>query len=304
MLFVFVLATFIGLGVIRRVSRLLHTPLMSLTNAISAIAVVGAILVDRRRLPAAHPPPRRHRAVRLDDQHRQRLPDHRPHAEDVQDRREAARRRQGMTARARASSAYLVATALFIFALHWMNDPDDRPPRRVGGRGRHGPRGPRHLGAAGDRPSPLDRRGAIVAGSPSACRSRGCRSPRCRSGPRCRTPSAAWPPASSGTAKYYLWLGEGPEKLTPFRMIALIVEIILGFPHVHRQPDGGRQAAGSEVDSAAAGHLSAAERHQPRPASALAVGVGAALALNPTAAWAPLALPGHHRAGAGCSACC
>ena len=38
MLFVFVLSTFIGLGVIRRVSRLLYTPLMSLTNAISAIA--------------------------------------------------------------------------------------------------------------------------------------------------------------------------------------------------------------------------------------------------------------------------
>src|SRR5215210_3124783 len=45
MLFVFMLATFIGLGVVTRVSRLLHTPLMSLTNAISAIAVVGAILV-------------------------------------------------------------------------------------------------------------------------------------------------------------------------------------------------------------------------------------------------------------------
>ncbi len=45
MVFVFVLATFIGIGVIRRVSRLLHTPLMSLTNAISAIAVVGAIIV-------------------------------------------------------------------------------------------------------------------------------------------------------------------------------------------------------------------------------------------------------------------
>jgi H+-translocating NAD(P) transhydrogenase subunit alpha len=43
MLFVFMLATFIGLGVITRVSRLLHTPLMSLTNAISAIAVVAAI---------------------------------------------------------------------------------------------------------------------------------------------------------------------------------------------------------------------------------------------------------------------
>ena len=45
MLFVFLLATFVGLGVIRRVSRLLYTPLMSLTNAISAIAVVGAIIV-------------------------------------------------------------------------------------------------------------------------------------------------------------------------------------------------------------------------------------------------------------------
>ena len=45
MLFVFVLASFIGLGVIRRVSRLLHTPLMSITNAISAIAVVGSIIV-------------------------------------------------------------------------------------------------------------------------------------------------------------------------------------------------------------------------------------------------------------------
>jgi H+-translocating NAD(P) transhydrogenase subunit alpha len=45
MLFVFMLASFIGLGVITRVSRLLHTPLMSLTNAISAIAIVGAIAV-------------------------------------------------------------------------------------------------------------------------------------------------------------------------------------------------------------------------------------------------------------------
>ena len=48
-LYVFVLASFIGLGVIRRVSRLLHTPLMSLTNAISAIAVVGSIVVAGRQ---------------------------------------------------------------------------------------------------------------------------------------------------------------------------------------------------------------------------------------------------------------
>ncbi len=45
MVFVFMLSTFIGVGVIRRVSRLLHTPLMSITNAISAIAVVGSIIV-------------------------------------------------------------------------------------------------------------------------------------------------------------------------------------------------------------------------------------------------------------------
>ncbi|MFM8656874.1 MAG: proton-translocating transhydrogenase family protein, partial [Chthoniobacterales bacterium] len=45
LIFVFILATFIGLDVIRNVSRLVHTPLMSLTNAISAIVIVGAILV-------------------------------------------------------------------------------------------------------------------------------------------------------------------------------------------------------------------------------------------------------------------
>jgi NAD(P) transhydrogenase subunit alpha len=51
LLFVFVLASFIGLGIIRRVSRLLHTPLMSITNAISAIAVVGSIIVSGSEYP-------------------------------------------------------------------------------------------------------------------------------------------------------------------------------------------------------------------------------------------------------------
>jgi NAD(P) transhydrogenase subunit alpha len=49
MLFVFMLATFVGFQVIQNVSRLLHTPLMSLTNAISAIAVVGSILIAGER---------------------------------------------------------------------------------------------------------------------------------------------------------------------------------------------------------------------------------------------------------------
>jgi NAD(P) transhydrogenase subunit alpha len=44
-LYVFMLAAFLGFELVKRVSPLLHTPLMSLSNAISAIAVVGGILV-------------------------------------------------------------------------------------------------------------------------------------------------------------------------------------------------------------------------------------------------------------------
>jgi NAD(P) transhydrogenase subunit alpha len=47
-LYVFLLATFVGLEVIKRVSPLLHTPLMSLTNAISAISIVGALIIAGR----------------------------------------------------------------------------------------------------------------------------------------------------------------------------------------------------------------------------------------------------------------
>ncbi|MGA3023744.1 MAG: NAD(P) transhydrogenase subunit alpha [Bryobacteraceae bacterium] len=53
--YVFLLAVILGLELVRRVSPLLHTPLMSLTNAISAISVVGGILIagaaDVRTLP-------------------------------------------------------------------------------------------------------------------------------------------------------------------------------------------------------------------------------------------------------------
>jgi NAD(P) transhydrogenase subunit alpha len=47
-LYVLLLATFVGLEVIKRVSPLLHTPLMSLTNAISAISIVGALIIAGR----------------------------------------------------------------------------------------------------------------------------------------------------------------------------------------------------------------------------------------------------------------
>jgi NAD(P) transhydrogenase subunit alpha len=44
-LLIFMLSTFVGFQVVQNVSRLLHTPLMSLTNAISGIAVVASILI-------------------------------------------------------------------------------------------------------------------------------------------------------------------------------------------------------------------------------------------------------------------
>ena len=47
-LYVFALAAFLGYQVISRVPPLLHTPLMSATNALSAISVVGAIVVAGR----------------------------------------------------------------------------------------------------------------------------------------------------------------------------------------------------------------------------------------------------------------
>ncbi len=44
LLFVFVLAMFLGVELIRKVPSQLHTPLMSGSNAISGITVVGALL--------------------------------------------------------------------------------------------------------------------------------------------------------------------------------------------------------------------------------------------------------------------
>jgi NAD(P) transhydrogenase subunit alpha len=47
-LYIFALATFVGYQVISRVPALLHTPLMSGTNAISGISLVGSIVAAGR----------------------------------------------------------------------------------------------------------------------------------------------------------------------------------------------------------------------------------------------------------------
>src|SRR5271170_6467324 len=51
-LYVFILSCFIGYHVIWGVTPALHTPLMAVTNAISAIVIVGAILVAGAGKPA------------------------------------------------------------------------------------------------------------------------------------------------------------------------------------------------------------------------------------------------------------
>lgn len=44
-LLIFILSTVLGQELIRHVSRLLHTPLMSLTNAISSVSFIAALIV-------------------------------------------------------------------------------------------------------------------------------------------------------------------------------------------------------------------------------------------------------------------
>jgi len=39
------MATFLGVELIRHVTRLLHTPLMALTNAISSVSMIAALIV-------------------------------------------------------------------------------------------------------------------------------------------------------------------------------------------------------------------------------------------------------------------
>jgi NAD(P) transhydrogenase subunit beta len=93
-----------------------------------------------------------------------------------------------------------------------------------------------------------------------------------------------------GTAKYYLWLGEGPELLTKFRMTALVAEVILGF----------LTFTGSLM---AAGKLQEIRWIPQRPVTyagqnlvnlgilALAVILGVLLIAYPAAAWSGFAFP-------------
>jgi NAD(P) transhydrogenase subunit beta len=185
--------------------------------------------------------------------------------------------------------SYLVATVLFIFALHWMNAP---VTARKGV----------YAGVAAmviavlvtwAQPEVVHHGWivlAIIAGFAVGI-------------PLSMVPLTAVPQRTAlshafgglaaglvGTAKYYLWISEGPEHLTTFRMIAIIIEIILGY----------LTFTGSLM---AAGKLQEVKWIPQRPVTyplqnltnmgllALAAVVGVALTLNPTAPWAPMLFP-------------
>ena len=185
--------------------------------------------------------------------------------------------------------AYLIATVLFILALHWMNAP---ATARKGV----------YAGVAAmviaivvtwAQPEVIHHDWivlAIVAGFVVGV-------------PLSRVPLTAVPQRTAlshafgglaaglvGTAKYYLWFSEGPENLTPFRMIAIIVEVLLGY----------LTFTGSLM---AAGKLQEVKWIPQRPVTyrfqnisnlgllATALLAGALLTLQPAAEWAPKLFP-------------
>jgi NAD(P) transhydrogenase subunit beta len=124
--------------------------------------------------------------------------------------------------------SYLVATILFIFSLHWMNDPKTAKRSVIAGASAM----LIAVLATWIQPQVVHHGWiilAIVLGFIVGV-------------PLSRVPLTAVPQRTAlshafggaaaglvGTAKYFLWLGEGPENLTPFRMIAIVLEIILGY---------------------------------------------------------------------------
>jgi H+-translocating NAD(P) transhydrogenase subunit beta len=182
--------------------------------------------------------------------------------------------------------AYIVATSLFILALHWMNAPGTARKGVYAGVAATGmavvvtwvqPGVVHHLWIVF----------AIAAGFAVGI-------------PLSLVPLTAVPQRTAlshafgglaaglvGTAEYYLWLGEGPGMLTPFRVTALVAEVILGY----------LTFTGSLM---AAGKLQEVAWIPQRPVTyplqnvinvsllGVAVALAVALVRSPTAPWAPV----------------
>ena len=184
---------------------------------------------------------------------------------------------------------YLTATALFVFSLHWMNHPE------TARRGVAAGAAAMFLGVVATWAQPfVVNHGwmvlAVVAGVAVGY-------------PLSRVALTAAPQRTAlshafgglaaalvGTGKYYLWLTEGPEELTTFRMVAIIAEVILGCITL----------TGSLF---AAGKLQELKWVPQRPVTyplqnvvniallLVAIGIGTWLALNPAAPYAAMLFP-------------
>jgi NAD(P) transhydrogenase subunit beta len=183
--------------------------------------------------------------------------------------------------------AYVTATVLFILSLHWMNHP------RTARRGVMGGVAAMILavGATWFRPEIVHHGWiviAIVAGFVVGI-------------PLSLVPLTAVPQRTAlshafgglaaglvGTAKYYLWVGEGPEQLTTLRMTAIVAEILLGFITF----TGSLMAAGKLQELSWIPQRPVTYRFQNVQNIAvlvLAIGLGVALVLQPMGPYASAA---------------
>jgi hypothetical protein len=118
---IFVLACFVGYYVVWSVTPALHTPLMAVTNAISSVIVVGA-LIARRRRERRRQVARPARGGAGQRQHLRRLRGDGAHAGDVQEEGEEVMEHTRCTP-AWGDLAYLVSGVLFILALRGLSSP-------------------------------------------------------------------------------------------------------------------------------------------------------------------------------------
>ena len=185
--------------------------------------------------------------------------------------------------------SYILATALFVFSLYWMNAP------RTARRGVFAGVAAMLIAVLATWAQPEVRHhgwiilaiaGGFLVGVPLSRVS-------LTAVPQRTALSHAFGGLAAGlvgTAKYYLWLGEGQENLTPFRMIAIVVEIILGY----------LTFTGSLM---AAGKLQEIKWIPQRPVTyplqnltnigllLIAAAIGVALVIQPAAPWAPVLFP-------------
>ena len=120
---ILVLAIFVGIEVISKVPTLLHTPLMSGTNAIHGIVIVGAIIVAGLPDQVWWVRVVARRGGTRDDERGRRLRRHRPDARDVQEARAGEGGAERVSRTDAITLAYLVTIICFILALRFLSSP-------------------------------------------------------------------------------------------------------------------------------------------------------------------------------------